>query len=71
MLHLGNFFREARSMKSMTQSQVAEEARIDEKHYGRIERSECTNLTLSTFLNICKVLDIKAAEELSKIIGEL
>lgn len=69
--NLGNVFKNARKAKGMTQFQVAEMASIDEKHYGRIERSECPNLTLSTFIQICKALDIKTEKKLYEVLKEL
>lgn len=62
-------FKQARLAKGLTQFQVAEIANIDEKHYGRIERNECCNITIMTLCQICKALDInieQATKEISQ-----
>ena len=40
--NLGGYLKKIRLEKKLTQSQVAEKAKIDEKHYGRIERNVCS-----------------------------
>ncbi len=42
----------------MTQYEVAEKARIDEKHYGRIERNVCEP-KICTIVEIGKALEIE------------
>ncbi len=66
--NLGFLFSEQRAIKNLTQEQVAEMAQIDGKHYGRIEREECENIKLYTFINICFALELKPDEIIRKIL---
>lgn len=44
--------------RGMTQEELASSANINEKHYGRIERGECSP-SLDFFFLICNALDIR------------
>lgn len=55
---LGSCLREIRNNRNMTQYEVAEKARIDEKHYGRIERNVCEP-KICTIVEIGKALEIE------------
>lgn len=58
LTNLGNLFRQKREVLGKTQFDIAELAQIDVKHYGRIERNECINPGLITFMQICHALEI-------------
>lgn len=58
---LGLYLKENRLQKHMTQCEVAEKAKIDEKHYGRIERNVCEP-RYYTLLEIIKALEIEPGE---------
>lgn len=44
--------------RGLTQEQLANDACINEKHYGRIERGECSP-SLEFFFLLCNALDIR------------
>lgn len=44
--------------RGMTQEELANNANINEKHYGRIERGECSP-SLDFFFLLCNALDIR------------
>lgn len=66
---LGYMFKEKRAYLGKTQFMIAEMANIDPKHYGKIERSECLNPGIITFLQICYALDIEPTQLLKEVLN--
>lgn len=50
--------RKVRVERGMTQEELANSSSINEKHYGRIERGECSP-SLEFFFLICNALDVR------------
>lgn len=50
--------RKIRVQRGLTQEELASIAGINEKHYGRIERGECST-TINYFFYICSALEIR------------
>lgn len=67
LTNLGNFLKQKREYIGLTQFQFAELANIDEKHYGKIERNECINMTLSTLCQISHALETEPYQLLKDI----
>lgn len=67
LTNLGNFLKQKREYIGLTQFQFAELANIDEKHYGKIERNECINLTLCTLCQISHTLETEPYQLLKDI----
>lgn len=68
LTNIGNYIKEKRLHLGLTQFKIAELANIDEKHYGKIERNECSNPKIKTFLQICNALNIEPTTLLKQII---
>ena len=70
LTNLGDLFRKKREELGKTQFDIAELAKIDAKHYGRIERNECINPELITFLQICKALKTSPLQILNELLNK-
>ena len=68
-INIGNNFKILRIKNKMSQETVAELAKIDPKHYGRIERNLCYP-KIDTFLDICRALKINPADFLNIVLIE-
>lgn len=60
-IEIGTLLRYYRKCRSLTQKQIAENAAINEKYYGRIERNESTP-TVGKFFILCKVMKVEPAQ---------
>lgn len=60
LTYLGNAIRERRLSYGLSQEAVADAARIDRSHMGKIERGE-RNVTVLNLLRIAAALDTTAA----------
>ena len=60
-MNIGNIIRAYRTYRGMTQEKTAENSGINEKYYGRIERSESIP-TFDKFAKICDAMGVNAAE---------
>lgn len=69
LTNIGNLFKKKRTNIGLTQFEIAEKANIDEKHYGRIERNECPNIKLFTFIQICKALKEQPTQLLAELLN--
>lgn len=69
LTNLGNILKERRINLGKTQFKVAEIANVDEKHYGKIERNECKNIKLYTFIQICYALNIEPDRILNELVS--
>jgi transcriptional regulator with XRE-family HTH domain len=58
---IGNNVRRLRNEKNLTMEQVANEAEIEYRQLGRIERGE-TNSTIVSLLRISQVLKVEVSE---------
>ncbi len=68
LTNIGNLLKQKRVNIGLTQFEIAEKANIDEKHYGRIERNECINIKLLTFIQICNALEAQPVQLLAEIL---
>ncbi len=62
---MGRAIREVRKEKGLSQEAAAFDVGLDRAYYGGVERAE-VNISMAAFVQICRGLDIKPSEMLSR-----